>query len=350
MLIRLLLVFLFVIQSACAADFIGRMADSDPTKGGDPRLKGLDTFVSPQGNPPGDVSAPDVTSAGEASADRSQLPDDPAPQPFITSRYVHKLQVGNHIGSCVYLGNGLFITCAHIFANNPEVVIKIDDKQYGGKRTALWDIDLAYLEMNKIPEDWPASKVAVRKIDFPVILYGMKTQEHKGSVSEWKPSGKEIFIDTPGTEGVAGGDSGGGVFTEDGELVAIITLKVTGYSRAGVVPLYLAGDKLPIQHLLPEKDKAPVPPKEGRGLTFLLFSADWCGPCAPAKKVTKPELEKRTGVKVIIKNSDSEQALVRRYNIEYLPTWVLVDDSEKELGRSVNGSVDSLVDLYNKNK
>ena len=63
-------------------------------------------------------------------------------------------------------------------------------------------------------------------------------------------------------------------------------------------------------------------------MKFYKFYADWCGPC----KVLTTNLEK-AGIKYEAINADSEEGLCIKYNVRNLPTFIAVDDEEKEIAR-----------------
>lgn len=63
-------------------------------------------------------------------------------------------------------------------------------------------------------------------------------------------------------------------------------------------------------------------------MKFYKFYADWCGPC----KVLTTNLEK-AGIEYEAVNADSEEELCIEYNVRNLPTFIAVDDEEKEIAR-----------------
>lgn len=72
-------------------------------------------------------------------------------------------------------------------------------------------------------------------------------------------------------------------------------------------------------------------------MKVLKFEADWCGPC----KAYTPIFEQVTGdlqLETEIHDVDKATDMVEHFNIRSVPTTLVVDDNEKELGR-VSGMI-----------
>jgi thioredoxin-like negative regulator of GroEL len=64
------------------------------------------------------------------------------------------------------------------------------------------------------------------------------------------------------------------------------------------------------------------------------FTADWCQPCKKVKPIV--ESMKKEGFQFQIIDVDSEESLVKQFNIKSVPTFILFDEN-KEINR-VTGS------------
>lgn len=78
---------------------------------------------------------------------------------------------------------------------------------------------------------------------------------------------------------------------------------------------------------------ASAPAHDTLGLKVLSFSAEWCGPC----KAMKPRLEKLEAKGYPIQEVDIDTAplTAKRYGVDRVPTFVLIDRQGKELARTV---------------
>lgn len=68
--------------------------------------------------------------------------------------------------------------------------------------------------------------------------------------------------------------------------------------------------------------------------TLVKFYADWCGPC----RMMKPMVEKiadEHDLELVEVNIDNEIELAHQYGVQGVPTLVLLDENDHEIGRSV---------------
>lgn len=82
-------------------------------------------------------------------------------------------------------------------------------------------------------------------------------------------------------------------------------------------------------------------------MKYLKFEASWCGAC----KMVQPQLNKVSAEGITIEKIDAEDdnQMVIDYNIRNLPTVLLVDDSGKEIWRTVGSKMKAadLIEQYN---
>jgi thioredoxin 1 len=82
-------------------------------------------------------------------------------------------------------------------------------------------------------------------------------------------------------------------------------------------------------------------------MKYLKFEAGWCGAC----KMVQPQLNKVAAEGIIVEKIDAEKnnQMVMDYNIRNLPTVLLVEDSGKEIWRTVGSKMKAadLIQQYN---
>lgn len=266
--------------------------------------------------------------------------------PFEAKPYVHRLQVGEWFGSGTYIGKGVFITCGHLFKDNPSFVIKIDGTQYGGRICTLYDVDLAWIEMKGIPADWPVAKARIMDIPdgIEVQCYGMESGEHMAKVDRSTVfDNGSVWVETlKNGDGVIPGDSGGGAFDAEGNLIGVIVADAIKSDHIILRPLSLEKNRFPKHPSILQGSPTMLESlMQGAGVKVALFTASWCGPCGQVKQAILPEIEK-AGYKVILVDIDKEHDLAVQYDIMSIPTWVILKDGE-ERGRESHGSVESLL-------
>lgn len=261
--------------------------------------------------------------------------------PVSVDEFVHRINVQNDQGSCVYLGKHggahLVVTAGHIFqddsgryypANSP---ILIDGVQYGGWWSASSSGDVVALRLQGLPE-WPAATYEVREIAAGerLTIYGRKTGLHSATATDtnWNRKGtsqllgRELEVDSS----TASGDSGGGVFDESGALVAVHS---HGMSDSETICTPLSEVKTTLEPF-DGKVFAAASNAQSEWLDnftgIYLATAPWCGHC-PAAKLQIPALEK-LGWTVVEKNTDRERAFAAAFGIQSLPTWIVVQDGK----------------------
>lgn len=70
---------------------------------------------------------------------------------------------------------------------------------------------------------------------------------------------------------------------------------------------------------------------------LMIFSADWCGPCQAAKKAMKEHVELKriiSSYEVVEYDFDVAIPMRRKYNVDRVPTFIIVSEDE-ELRRQV---------------
>ena len=73
---------------------------------------------------------------------------------------------------------------------------------------------------------------------------------------------------------------------------------------------------------------------------LLIFSADWCGPCKAAKKAMKENVNLKRVIQsyeIIEYNFDVAIPMRRKYNVNKVPTFIIVSEGE-EIRRQVGYS------------
>ena len=82
-------------------------------------------------------------------------------------------------------------------------------------------------------------------------------------------------------------------------------------------------------------------------MKYLKFEASWCGAC----KMVQPQLNKVAAEGIEVEKIDAEKSndKVMEYNVRNLPTVLLVDDSGKEIWRTVGSKMKAadLIEQYN---
>lgn len=205
-----------------------------PQAGADP-LVTIDSPVSPlipKESLPGpekpDPSRPD--DSGEVKPPLETVaPESPATtEPVDVNSFVQLIEVyhdnGADSGSAVHIGDGVYLTCRHVFTDDYGRPWKVRFVRIAGRRveceppTLHPTLDVASVRTKR--SELPVAEViATRPVaGDPLTVVGVKTDTHKGQVSRqnWRPS---MGIESPTM--TESGDSGAGVFDMAGRLVGI---------------------------------------------------------------------------------------------------------------------------------
>lgn len=62
--------------------------------------------------------------------------------------------------------------------------------------------------------------------------------------------------------------------------------------------------------------------------SVLYFTADWCGPCKRVRPLVEEINRESADVKFKIIDADQEGALVKKFNISSVPTFIVLDGED----------------------
>ncbi|KKQ24478.1 MAG: Thioredoxin [Candidatus Roizmanbacteria bacterium GW2011_GWC1_37_12] len=65
-----------------------------------------------------------------------------------------------------------------------------------------------------------------------------------------------------------------------------------------------------------------------KGLVFVDFYADWCGPCKMTEPIIEELAKELTGVKFVKVNVDENQELASSYQVFSIPTFMIFKDGQ----------------------
>jgi len=155
------------------------------------------------------------------------------------------------MGSCVSVGKGRFATVKHIVESlKPGYVVevRIAEEWHNAHFWLNEFVDFAYVDIAKT--DLPEVEMREPVYGERVTIYGL---------TSCKPMQGGFFADVVGLDasepGVASGDSGGGVYGEDGALVAV----VSGYGADKRSVVVTAVRLVQPEKLVPDTPKAKEP-------------------------------------------------------------------------------------------
>ena len=83
---------------------------------------------------------------------------------------------------------------------------------------------------------------------------------------------------------------------------------------------------------------------------FIMFSAEWCGPCKRIKPIVNEKKLKNTNLTFILLDIDQNDELAMYFKIKSIPTMIIFQN-KKEIGR-LNGNlivhnIDKYIDYMN---
>ena len=68
--------------------------------------------------------------------------------------------------------------------------------------------------------------------------------------------------------------------------------------------------------------------EDSKGLVFVDFYADWCGPCKMMSPIVD-EMSKEVDVKVVKLNVDDSPEIAQKYGIMSIPTFIVFKDGKE---------------------
>lgn len=68
-------------------------------------------------------------------------------------------------------------------------------------------------------------------------------------------------------------------------------------------------------------------------ITLLDFYADWCGPCEKLEPFLQELQSTYPSINITKVNIDTEKEITEKYNINVIPTIIILDESNKTLSK-----------------
>ena len=65
-----------------------------------------------------------------------------------------------------------------------------------------------------------------------------------------------------------------------------------------------------------------------KGIVFVDFYADWCGPCKMTEPIVEEISEEKKGIKFVKVDVDKNQSLAQHYSIFSIPTFMVFKDGK----------------------
>lgn len=145
------------------------------------------------------------------------------------SQFVHRIVVGNAGGTCVSLGNGLYVTAGHVVIHGQSPIVTIDGVRVRGEwGFAKSPLDFAVIQTEHITPGVPFS-TDVHASGSAVAVGIPWTGETRTCPATLTDSEHFSVLSGPGCES---GMSGGGVFA-DGQLIGVLWGFSSGNPAAG---------------------------------------------------------------------------------------------------------------------
>ena len=134
------------------------------------------------------------------------------------------VRIGFNYGTGTFVGPSTIYTCSHI-ADNPtnQCEVAINNRWVRATFTASPTGDFATVQLNQ-PQQFPPLSTVVPKYGDKIYVYGMYSKK----VMEGTLAYNNMVTLNPDEPGILQGDSGGGVFSEDGSYIGAIN-----YTRGG---------------------------------------------------------------------------------------------------------------------
>lgn len=216
-------------------------------------------------------------------------------------------------GTAVSLGSGLLVTAAHVVDGRGTPEVEVDGSWFPAGVSRVANEDVAYLTISKT--DMPA--VATRHPEYGEtgFAYGRRTE----TVMQGMVSDDDAIALDKDVAGVDQGDSGGGVFGDDGKLLGTIRSHRQGNRR---VVMFTPLDP-PLPYALSQQESnAP----EESVQKMIVFSASWCGPCQKYKPVLD-SLGWDDAIQIVDMETNEGRQIMQelQFTPAKIPTTVLVE-------------------------
>jgi len=168
----------------------------------------------------------------------------------LLSHPVVRVQLEKGHGSAVHIGNGYYLTAAHVSAEKPDITLRTDGGEEA-KAEVLWysrKHDIALMKSNLLVRK---ANLECRRPAFKEVLELRGNPLNLEHISTWsRVAGNGVSLEgawdqvLPLDGAIAGGMSGGAAFDMDGDLVGINV-------GAAVQPMGFSGTFVGIAYIVP---------------------------------------------------------------------------------------------------